>query len=55
MPSPAYVSRRTIHGGPSHDKSGFGLERHAFFPGVSIKEQDEAMRTFRVVSVREID
>ena len=46
-----------IHGDPSHDESGFRFERHAFLAGeyVSIREQDDALRTFRVVSVREID
>ena len=46
-----------IHGDPSHDESGFRFERHAFLPGeyVSIREQDDVLRTFRVVSVRDID
>jgi hypothetical protein len=46
-----------IHGDPRHDESGFRFERHAFLPGeyVSIREQDDVLRTFRVVSVREID
>ncbi len=46
-----------IHGDPSQDEAGFRLERHAFVPGeyVSIKEQDGVLRTFRVMSVREID
>jgi hypothetical protein len=46
-----------IHGDPNHDESGFRFERHAFLPGeyVSVKEQDDVMRTFRVVSVRELD
>jgi hypothetical protein len=46
-----------IHGDASRDESGFRFERHAFLPGeyVSIREQDDALRTFRVVSVREID
>ena len=46
-----------IHGDPSQDESGFRFERHAFVPGeyVSIKEQDDTLRTFRVASVREID
>jgi hypothetical protein len=37
---------------PSHDESGFRFERHAFLPGeyVSIKEQDDVLRTFRVAS-----
>jgi hypothetical protein len=46
-----------IHGDPRQDESGFRFERHAFSPGeyVSIKEQDQVLRTFRVVSVREVD
>jgi hypothetical protein len=46
-----------IHGDPTHDESGFRFERHAFLPGeyVSIREQDDTLRTFRVVSVREVD
>ena len=46
-----------IHGDPSNDESGFRFERHAFLPGeyVSIREQDDVLRTFRVVSVHEID
>ena len=46
-----------IHGDPSHDESGFRFEHHAFLPGeyVSIREQDDVLRTFRVVSVREIE
>jgi hypothetical protein len=46
-----------MHGDPSHDESGFRFASHAFVPGeyVSIKEQDGALRTFHVVSVRELD
>ncbi len=46
-----------IHGDPTHDESGFRFERHAFVPGeyVSIKEQDDVLRTFRVVSVQPVD
>ena len=46
-----------IHGDPSHDETGFRFDSHAFVPGeyVSIKEQDGVLRTFRVVSVREVD
>ena len=46
-----------IHGDPSQDESGFRFERHSFLPGeyVSIREQDDALRTFRVVSVRTTD
>jgi hypothetical protein len=46
-----------VHGDPTHDETGFHFETHAFIPGeyVSITEQDGVLRTFRVVSVREID
>ncbi|MBX9591284.1 MAG: hypothetical protein K2X43_18500 [Hyphomonadaceae bacterium] len=46
-----------IHGDPNHDETGFRLDAHTFVPSeyVSIKEQDGVLRTFRVVSVREID
>jgi hypothetical protein len=56
-PGGAWAFHYDIHGDPSRDESGFRFERHAFVPGeyVSIKEQDDVMRTFRVVSVREID
>ncbi len=45
-----------IHGDPTHDEAGFHFDSHAFAPGeyVSIKEQDDVLRTFRVVSVREV-
>jgi len=46
-----------IHGDPTHDEAGFRFDSHAFIPGeyVSIKEQDGVLRTFRVVSVRDLD
>jgi hypothetical protein len=46
-----------IHGDPSHDEAGFRFDSHALVPGeyVSIKEQDGTLRTFRVMSVREVD
>jgi len=44
-------------GPQTHDESGFHFESHAFKPGeyVSIKESDGDMRTFRVVSVIDLD
>jgi hypothetical protein len=55
--SGAWAFHYDIHGDPSHDESGFRFESHAFVPGeyVSIKEQDGVLRTFRVISVREVD
>ena len=45
-----------IHGDPTHDEAGFRFDSHAFIPGeyVSIKEQQGVLRTFRVVSVRDL-
>jgi hypothetical protein len=45
-----------IHGDPTHDEAGFRFDSHAFIPGeyVSIKEQEGVLRTFRVVSVRDL-
>jgi hypothetical protein len=39
------------------DEPGFKFDRHRFVPGeyVSLKEQDGAMRTFRVIWVRDLD
>jgi hypothetical protein len=45
-----------IHGDPGHDEAGYRFSSHAFVPGeyVSIKEQDDVLRTFRVMSVLEV-
>ena len=45
------------HGDLAHDETGFKFDTHAFIPGeyVSIKEQDGHLRTFRVISVRELE
>lgn len=45
-----------IHGDEDDDETGYRFGAHAFRPGeyVSIREHDDEMRTFRVVSVREI-
>ena len=39
------------------DEPGFKFDRHRFIPGeyVSIRERDGDMRTFRIVSVRDLD
>jgi hypothetical protein len=39
------------------DEPGFRFDKHKFAPGeyVSLKEHDGVMRTFRVVSVVELD
>ncbi len=46
-----------IHGDPGVDEAGYKFDTHTFAPGeyVSLREQDGALRTFRVVSVRELD
>lgn len=46
-----------IHGDAEDDETGYRFGTHAFKPGeyVSIKEHDGVMRTFRVMSVIEID
>ena len=46
-----------IHGDTTHDEAGFKFDGHAFIPGeyVSIQEQDGVLRTFRVVSIRDVD
>lgn len=45
-----------IHGDPTHDEAGFRFDSHPFVAGeyVSIREQDGILRTFRVISVREL-
>jgi hypothetical protein len=46
-----------IHGAPDDDETGYRFDHHAFRPGeyVSIKEHDGVLRTFRVVSVRDLE
>lgn len=46
-----------IHGAPENDEAGYRFAEHAFRPGeyVSILEHDGVMRTFRVISVNEVD
>ncbi len=46
-----------IHGDAEGDETGYRFGEHAFVPGeyVSIKEHDGALRTFKVMSVLEID
>jgi hypothetical protein len=55
--SGAWAFHYDIHGDPGHDETGFRLASHSFVPGeyVSIAEQDGVLRTFRVMSVREIE
>lgn len=46
-----------IHGDPESDESGYRFGEHAFKPGeyVSILEHDGVLRTFKVMSVVELD
>lgn len=46
-----------VHGDAEDDETGYRFGSHAFLPGeyVSIKEHDGVLRTFRVMSVVEID
>lgn len=45
-----------IHGDEDNDEAGYRFSIHAFKPGeyVSIQEHDDKLRTFKVVSVREL-
>jgi hypothetical protein len=56
-PGGAWAFHYDIHGDPERDESGFRFERHVFAPGeyLSIKEQDGVLRTFKVMSVLELD
>jgi hypothetical protein len=56
-PGGAWAFHYDIHGDPSHDEQGYRLTAHAFIPGeyISIREQDGELRTFRVISVAELD
>ncbi len=53
----AWAFHYDIHGDPAHDEAGFRLSTHRFIPGdyVSIREQNDTLRTFRVVSAVELD
>jgi hypothetical protein len=56
-PNGTWAFHYDIHGDPEHDETGYRLDKHKFVPGeyVSIREQDGVLRTFFVVSVREIE
>jgi hypothetical protein len=56
-PGGAWAFRYDIRGEVSQDEPGFHFDTHRFVPGeyVSIREHDGALRTFGVVSVREVD
>jgi hypothetical protein len=44
-----------VHGNEDDDESGYRFGHHRFLPGeyVSIREQDDKLRTFRVVKVED--
>jgi hypothetical protein len=56
-PGGSWAFHYDIHGDAEHDESGYRFTDHLFVPGeyVSIKEQDNVLRTFRVVTVAELD
>ena len=56
-PGGSWAFHYDVHGDPDDDESGYRFAQHAFVPGeyVSIKEHDGHLRTFRIVSVRDLD
>jgi hypothetical protein len=52
-PGGAWVFHYDVHGNINDDETGYRLGNHVFRPGeyVSIREHDEDMNTFKVVSV----
>ena len=56
-PGGGWAFHYDIHGDVSDDETGFRFDKHLFKPGeyVSIKEHDDKVRTFRVVSVSDLD
>ena len=55
-PGGAWAFHYDIHGDEDDDETGFKFDSHAFAPGeyVSIREHDETLQTFRVVSVQDL-
>jgi hypothetical protein len=53
-PGGSWAFHYDIHGDPGDDESGYRFGDHVFAPGeyVSVREQDDELRTFRVVSVK---
>ena len=52
-PGGAWAFHYDIHGDEDDDETGYRFGEHAFVPGeyVSIREHDDTLRTFRIVSV----
>jgi hypothetical protein len=55
-PGGSWAFHYDIHGEEDDDDTGYRFSDHRFRPGeyVSIREHDDALRTFRVVVVREV-
>ena len=56
-PGGSWAFHYDIHGDPDHDEAGYKFADHKFIPGeyVSIKEHDGVLRTFKVMSVLDVD
>jgi hypothetical protein len=56
-PGGGWAFHYDVHGAPDDDEAGYRFDHHAFRPGeyVSIKEHDGMLRTFRVISVRDLE
>lgn len=56
-PGGAWAFHYDIHGDVDDDETGLRFDRHQFKPGeyVSIREHDDKVRTFRVMSVTDLD
>ena len=55
-PGGSWAFHYDIHGDPDDDEAGYRFGTHPFKPGeyVSIREHDNQLRTFHVVSVRDL-
>lgn len=56
-PGGSWAFHYDIHGDPDDDEGGYRFNLHKFLPGeyVSIRDhEDDELRTFKVISVREI-
>lgn len=56
-PGGSWAFHYDIHGDEDDDEAGYRFGNHAFVPGeyVSVKEHDDVLRTFRVITVQEPD
>lgn len=55
-PGGSWAFHYDIHGDDQDDESGYRFQSHSFTPGeyVSIREHDDTLQTFRVVTVDDI-